>query len=141
MAIKQVLRPERVRRAPAHFSWVDHRLVRDRYIERCDAHAAMLYLFLVTVADSCGLSWYSDESTARRLSMDTQRLHRARGDLMRAGLIAWARPVYQVLALDVPVIAAPVPMPPSPHEMTDQISTDDIRAKIAGLRAVLGKRP
>lgn len=144
MAIKQVLCPARVRRAPAHFSWVDHRLVRDRYIERCDAHAAMLYLFLVTVADSEGLSWYSDESTARRLSMDTQRLHRARGDLMRAGLIAWVRPVYQVLALDalaVPAIAAPVPLPPSPAVMTAQLDTDDIRAKIAGLRAVLGKRP
>lgn len=140
MAIKQVLCPARVRRVPAHFSWVDHRLVRDRYIERCDAHAAMLYLFLVTVADSEGLSWYSDESTARRLSMDTQRLHRARGDLMRAGLIAWVRPVYQVLALDV-AIATPVPMPPSPPVMTDQINNDDIRAKIAGLRAVLGKRP
>jgi len=100
----------------------------------------MLYLFLVTVADSEGLSWYSDESTARRLSMDTQRLHRARGDLMRAGLIAWVRPVYQVLALDV-AIATPVPMPPSPPVMTDQINTDDIRAKITGLRAVLGKRP
>lgn len=141
MAIKQVLCPARVRRVPAHFSWVDHRLVRDRHIARCDAHAAMLYLFLVTVADNEGLSWYSDESTARRLSMDTQRLHRARDDLIRAGLIAWVRPVYQVLALDVPAIAVPVSMPPSPPVMTDQVNKDDIRAKIAGLRAVLGRRP
>lgn len=140
MAIKQVLCPERIRRVPAHFSWVDHRLVRDRHIEHCDAHAAMLYLFLVTVANAEGLSWYSDESTARRLSMDAQRLHRARGDLMRAGLIAWVRPVYQVLALDMPAIAAPVPMPASPSVVTAQIKPDDIRAKIAGLRAVLGKQ-
>lgn len=142
MAIKQVLCPERMRRVPAHFSWVDHRLVRDRHIEHCDAHAAMLYLFLVTVADAHGLSWYSDASTSRRLSMDTQRLCRARGDLVRAGLIAWVRPVYQVLALDLPpAIAAPVAMPASPPAVAAQINEDDIRAKIAGLRAILGKRP
>jgi hypothetical protein len=116
--------------------------VRDRYIEHCDAPAAMLYLFLVTVADAQGLSWYSDASTARRLSMDPQRLHRARGDLMRAGLIAWVRPVYQVLALDrPPAIAAPVIIPAPSPVTADPIDADDIRAKIAGLRAILGKRP
>jgi anti-sigma factor RsiW len=142
MAIKQVPCPERVRRVPAHFSWVDHRLVRERYLEQCDAHAAMLYLFLVTVADAQGLSWYSDESVARRLSMDAQRLRRSRSDLMRIGLIAWVRPVYQVLALDLPpAIAAPVVLPALPPVVAPQINADDIRAKIAGLRAVLGKRP
>ena len=50
MPIKRVICPERIRQIPAHFSWVDHRLVRERYIERCDACAAALYLFLVTVA-------------------------------------------------------------------------------------------
>ena len=46
MPIKRVICPERIRTIPAHFSWVDHRLVRERYIERCDACAAALYLFL-----------------------------------------------------------------------------------------------
>jgi hypothetical protein len=40
MPIKRVICPERIRQIPAHFSWVDHRLVRERYIERCDACAA-----------------------------------------------------------------------------------------------------
>ncbi len=35
MPIKRVICPERIRQIPAHFSWVDHRLVRERYIERC----------------------------------------------------------------------------------------------------------
>src|ERR1700738_1147519 len=56
MPIKRVICPERIRTIPAHFSWVDHRLVRERYIERCDACAAALYLFLVTVADAQGLT-------------------------------------------------------------------------------------
>ena len=129
-------------RVPAHFSWVDHRLVREGYLEQCDAHAAMLYLFLVTVADAQGLSWYADESVARRLSMDRQRLRRARGDLMRIGLIAWVRPMYQVLALDLPpVVAAPVVLPASPPVAATQIDADAIRTRIAGLRAALVKRP
>jgi hypothetical protein len=60
--LKRVICAERVRQVPAQFSWLDHRLVRDRHIDRCDPHAAMLYLFLVTVADAQGLSWYADES-------------------------------------------------------------------------------
>ncbi|MES2319012.1 MAG: hypothetical protein V4631_16160, partial [Pseudomonadota bacterium] len=43
-----------------------------------------------------GLSWYGDTSTARRLSIDETRLRRARGDLVRAGLLAYASGVYQV---------------------------------------------
>jgi hypothetical protein len=142
MEIKQVVCPERVRRVPAQFSWLDHRLVRDRHIERCDAHAAMLYLFLVTVADAQGLSWYSDDSTARRLSMDTQRLRRARSDLVHIGLIAFARPVYQVLALDPPqVVSAPKATLAMAPVVTSNSDADTIRTHIAELRAVVGKRP
>ena len=86
MAIKRVICSERVRKIPAQFSWVDHRLVRERHIERCDAHAAALYLFLVTVADGQGLSYYSDRSLGRSLSMDPVRLSKARGDLIGAAL-------------------------------------------------------
>ena len=100
MPLKRVICPERVRRIPSQFSWVDHRLVRDRHIERCDAWAAELYLFQVTVGDAQGLSYYSDAALARRLSMDPSRLSQARADLIRLGLIAYASPVYQVLSLD-----------------------------------------
>ena len=74
MPIKRVICPERMRQIPAHFSWVDHRLVRERYIERCDACAAALYLFLVTVADAQGLSYYADTSLVHRLWMAPARL-------------------------------------------------------------------
>jgi hypothetical protein len=100
--IKRVIDPERVRKVPAQFSWVDQRLVRERHIERCDAYAAALYLFLVTVADAQGLSYYSDASLTRRLLMDAARLSQARSILERAGLIAYQKPLYQVLALDAP---------------------------------------
>lgn len=107
MTIKRVLNWQRMRRIPAQFSWLDHRLVRDRHIERCDAPACALYLFLVTVADAQGLSYYADASIAKRLSMAPARLNQARADLVRLGLIAFDPPLYQVLALDVPASPAP----------------------------------
>jgi len=59
MIIKRLLCPERVRRVPARFSWLDHRLVRDHHIESCGPEALALYLLLVTVGDAEGLSYYS----------------------------------------------------------------------------------
>ena len=100
MTAKRVLVPQRLRRVPTQFSWLDQRLVRDRHIERCDAHACALYLFLVTVADAQGLSYYGEDSLARRLSMPPERLRIARADLVRLGLIAFEHPLYQVLGLD-----------------------------------------
>lgn len=132
MRIKRVLVPERVRTVPAQFSWIDQRLVRERHIERCDPHAAALYLFLVTVADAQGLSYYADASAARYLSMATTRLRQARADLLGAGLIAYESPLYQVLALDAPA--------PLPHEAAE-LSTEQRRARLARLRQALGRRP
>jgi hypothetical protein len=130
VAIKRVICSERVRKIPTQFSWVDHRLVRERHIERCDAHAAALYLFLVTVADAQGLSYYADASLGRSLSTDPVRLSKARGDLIRAGLIAYQRPLYQVLALDSP----------SRIEVRD-LSADEIAVRLGRLRAAMGRTP
>lgn len=107
MVSKHPIVPERVRKVPRQFSWIDHRLVRDRHIERIGHPAAALYLFLVTVADAAGLSYYSDRSICRRLAMDPSILQQSRADLTAAGLIAWQSPLYQVLSLDSPT--RPVP--------------------------------
>ena len=130
MTIKRVICSERVRKIPAQFSWVDHRLVRERHIERCDAHAAALYLFLVTVADAQGLSYYADASLAKRLSMDPVRLSKARSDLIRAGLIAYQRPLYQVLSLDSP-----------PRIEVRALSAEEIAVRLDRLRAAMGRTP
>jgi hypothetical protein len=97
-----VLVPFRLRRIPAQFSWIDQRLVRDHHIERVDCTALALYLFLLTVADARGLSYYGDRSIASRLSLLPEQLRAARADLLRTGLIAYEPPLYQVLALDAP---------------------------------------
>lgn len=105
MIKKRPIHPRRIRRIPSQFSWVDHRLVRDRHIESCSHPALALYLFLVTVADQEGLSYYSDASIMSRLAMDAQTLHAARQNLIQEGIVAYQDPLYQVLCLD-PVMAS-----------------------------------
>ena len=105
MPHKRVLRPERLRQVPPQFSWIDQRLVHNRHLEQCDAQALALYLVLVTVADAKGLSYYGEASLTRLLSMPAARLSQARADLIRLDLIAYERPLYQVLSLDPPAVA------------------------------------
>ncbi len=100
MVSKVPIVDERIRKVPRHFSWIDHRLVRDRHIENCSHTAAALYLFLVTVGDAKGLSYYGDKSIIKHLCMDQSTLQDARANLIRIGLIAWQKPLYQVLSLD-----------------------------------------
>jgi hypothetical protein len=99
MISKHLLRPQRLRQIPTSFSWVDHRLVRHDYLARADHRAWALYLFLVIVADAQGLSYYSDRSIGRHLKMEALELSAARQQLVTADLIAYQKPLYQVLAL------------------------------------------
>jgi hypothetical protein len=101
MKTKRLLCPQRLRRVPHQFSWIDQRLVREGHIARCGgAQALALYLLLVTVADSQGLSYYSDKTAARLLSLSEPELRQARNNLLGAGLIAYQAPLYQVLSLE-----------------------------------------
>jgi len=90
---------DRVRRIAPGFGWVDHRLVREHYVEKCSQGALALYLFLVTVADAEGLSWWGERSLAARLGMEADRLRQARAELEAADLVAFEPPVWQVLGL------------------------------------------
>ena len=100
MIVKSPILKQRIRKVPKSFSWVDHRLVRDRHIENCSHSQAALYLFLVCVADDKGLSFYGDPALMAKLSMDQTTLDQARSGLIQNGLIAWQKPIYQVLSLE-----------------------------------------
>ena len=97
--VKHVLRPERLRQVPEQFSWVDQALVQRHFIDRCDARAAALYLFLVTVSDAQGLSYYGEATLTARLRLSTEELDVARQQLLQIELVAYQAPLYQVLAL------------------------------------------
>lgn len=122
---KRLIRLDRRRTVPTQFSWVDHRLVRHQRLRDCEPPAWALYLFLVTVADAEGLSYYSDASLGRHLHLDAVSLARARQQLVTADLVAYESPLYQVLGL-----APPTPAP-SPR-------ASEVRSAGDILRAVLG---
>jgi hypothetical protein len=93
--------PARLRQIPPHFSWVDHRLVRHGHLRRCgDLAALALYLFLVTVGDRRGLSYYSEGRLTEHLPLSVAQLRSARRRLVDTGLIAYRKPFYQVLGLE-----------------------------------------
>ena len=100
MRSKVLINPQRKRRIPRHFSWVDHRLVRNSYLEKCSCEALALYLFLLTVGDSEGLSYYRDESILKHLKLsENNTVALCRRELMKAGLISYLGGMYQVLDL------------------------------------------
>lgn len=101
-AYKKVLCLERLRRVHRPFGWVDTRLIREDWLRDCSPTAWALYLFWITVADAQGLSYYSDESVARRLRITRAEVISGRGELIRAGLLAYEPPLVQVLALERP---------------------------------------
>jgi hypothetical protein len=117
---KRALLPERLRTVPSQFSWLDHRLVREHFIERAEVDAWALYLFLVTVADAHGLSYYGDATLGRRLRLDRFRLAGARTALIGLDLLAYEPPLYQILSLPEVV---------------------SVTARCARLRAVLERQP
>jgi len=103
MVAKYPLNAQRVRKVPPQFSWVDQRVVRQRRLAQCSVEGAALYLFLVTVADVQGLSYYGDTSIAQHLGMDVDAIANARNRLIQTDLIAYKKPLYQILSLDDPV--------------------------------------
>lgn len=120
--------PQRRRRVPPQFSWVDHRLVRDGHLQGRSASALALYLFLVTVADADGLSWYSEEALCRELSCEPPQLHRDRSELQQAALIAYRKPLYQVLDL----APAPEPVTRAVRQGGEAVAAGDILKSILG---------
>ncbi len=99
MMQKEIISPGQRRRLPEGFGWVDHRLVRENVIGNFIAESLALYLFLITVGDEDGVSWYADESVCRRLNFTVGRLKAARRELVAGRLIAYRKPHYQVLEL------------------------------------------
>ena len=130
---KRPLSFPKLRTVPRQFSWVDQRLVRERYIDQLSHQACALYLFLVTVADAQGLSYYADASLCQRLSMTATELLQARQALSTRGLVAYQRPLYQVLALD----AAPSRAIPSTTPGAAEDEPVDIQAVFARIWEVL----
>ena len=131
MKAKPILCPQRLRHVPRQFSWIDHRLVRDRHICGRSHRSLALYLFLCTVADAQGTSYYSDATVSGLLSFQMDDLAKARTELVAAGLIAFRAPYYQVLSL------APATTQPFPAQQPAQPRVSEARSAGDILRSIL----
>ena len=127
MTQKKILRPERLRQVPAQFSWIDQRLVRENFLRHGEPAAWALYLVLIIVADAQGLSYYSDATLSRLLKLEPLALAQARQQLVSADLLAYHKPLYQVLAL-----------PPAPAAASSQRSGQSLSVGDILRRAVQG---
>jgi hypothetical protein len=98
-AKKHLLRRDRIRQLPKEgWSWIDRRFVREKALD-LDRDSILLYFFLAAVGDKHGLSFFSDITIAGRLRMTGVSLERARVELERHDLIAYEKPLYQVLSI------------------------------------------
>ena len=102
MIKKRVLNPQRVRRIRGGFSFIPHRFVTGGYWGCLGGDELMLYLFLVTVSDRYGLSFYSAESVCSMIHMPLRQYGLARDGLIEKDLIAFDGTVFQVLELPNP---------------------------------------
>lgn len=122
MYIKRIIDKTRVRRIPDSFSWIDHRFISAGYIEALETVEIIVYLFLVSVGDRYGLSFYGSDAICRLLKIDRESLYRAREGLLRKSFIRYEGEIYQVLSL--PVRPADMPARPTgrtpPHREPNQ---------------------
>lgn len=103
-----ILVPQRLRRVPRSFAWIDHRLRSEGFLERLRPEDLGLYLFLALAADRNGLScWRLDRIERAVPCFDHHDLVDARRRLCQLDLITfrpWRRDdpdgCYQVLSVE-----------------------------------------
>lgn len=120
MIIKRPPDPRRLRSLPPRgFGWIDHRLLRAGYLQRASSQALALYCLLVCASDQAGLSYYSDARLCELLRLEGAALCAARRELIALSLLAYKKPIFQLLALQETTAALPAPeiapAPPSPR--------------------------
>ncbi len=107
MIEKTPLLRERVRKITGSFAFIEHRFLRDGFLQGLCHHELILYYFLLLVADTNGLSYYGYHKicTLLQLSLDDYIL--ARDALIEKDLIAFDGRLFQVLSLPEQPLAKP----------------------------------
>jgi len=99
MSWKRILHHDRLRKIEGSFSWIDHRFITGGFLQDLSTIEILLYLFLVTVSDRNGISFYHDDRVCSLLKIPLTSLGEAREGLIMRSLIAYEPPIYQVLSL------------------------------------------
>jgi hypothetical protein len=99
MIQKHILVPQRLRRPPkSGWSWIDRGFLRD-HAEQLSREAMLLYFYLAAVSDRHGLSFRNDATIALALRLRPEAVAQARDELIEHDLVAFDRPLTQVLSL------------------------------------------
>ncbi len=88
--------PKKIRKINGSFAWIDHRLVRNGYLQVMTNDDMVLYLFLILVADCNGVSFYRKEKICEAVLLDFSQFEIARDRLINMKLVAFEG--YSVLS-------------------------------------------
>ena len=99
--------PKNIRNIKGSFAWIDHRLMRNGFLEVMTHDDLVLYLFLILAADRNGVSFYRKEKICEAVSLDYNPFEIARDRLITMKLVAFERysalspnGYYQVLPIE-----------------------------------------
>lgn len=81
--------PQSVRKIEKSFAWIDHRLLRNGFLQVMTSQEHGLYLFLILAADRNGVSFYRQEKICDLLDLDFGPFRLARNRLIDLKLIAF----------------------------------------------------
>ncbi len=125
--------PQRVRRIERSFAWIDHRLLRNGYLQVMTHQDQSLYLFLALAADRQGVSFYRKEKICDAAGLDWGQFEVARARLIGLKLMAFEpysahtpNGFYQVLPVEGPPAdfageaVKRLATPPSPSGRSDR---------------------
>lgn len=143
------LEPRRIRYPKGAYGWVELRLVTEGHLQALDPSSALVYLFLCTVGNREGVSFWNRSRMARTLNLSLETVDAALRTLAGADLIAATERIVQVLPVPVrgasqpaaPQAATPLPTAASPPStLAHRDPTDEeIRAHEPRARAQIAR--
>jgi len=99
--------PKKIRNIKGSFAWIDHRLMRNGFIEVMTHQDLALYMFLILAADRNGVSFYRKEKICEAVLLDFSQFEIARDRLINMKLVAFEgysvlspNGYYQVLSIE-----------------------------------------
>lgn len=99
MIDRSLLVPQRARRIQGSFAAIEHRFLRDGFLQSLSHHEMVLYLFLTLASDRNGISFYSYDKICTILDLTVDDYILARDALIEHDLLAFDGHRFQVLSL------------------------------------------
>jgi len=99
MVKKTVLSPKRIRSIHGSFAFIEHRFLRDGFLDTLSPYELLLYLFLVLAGDRNGVSFYCYDRICAHLRITVDTYIEARNALIQKDLLAFDGTLFQVLSL------------------------------------------